>query len=342
MRGHGARVRASARSRSPWRWPTPIPATSSSIAAGIAWFVDLEKVHVGSPAIDLAHATLADLDAVASRCRQVLSRDEVQALLRTLSREDRDGGRPTRCEPWLLPMRRLTWLRTTLFMARWRVQTRSPRDPSDPAQWSDAGTRPAMKAHIDARIDQCFRRDTIQSIRAEWTSLTRSLFVLRVGRTCGRPFLPTIPTIAIPEPVHRGRGALSNESSRFDEREAHSHDRRLGDRSSAPEDDELPPLRTTLTRDATRTIIARNTSPDVPSTARSIPIAAASTAASTASRGRPTPISASRPASISRPRSCSSPTPPSCSRPSSPRPSTGPTWSPWAPTPIPTSRSSAS
>ena len=36
-------------------------------------------------------------------------------------------------------------------------------------------------------------------------------------------------------------------------------------------------------------------------------------AASTASRGRPTPISASRPASISRPGSCSSPTPPSCS-----------------------------
>ena len=49
---------AKRRSRSPSRWPTPIPATSSSIARGIAWFVDLEKVHVGSPAIDLAHATL--------------------------------------------------------------------------------------------------------------------------------------------------------------------------------------------------------------------------------------------------------------------------------------------
>ena len=71
-------------------------------------------------------------------------------------------------EPWLQPMRRLTWLRTTLFMARWRVQTREARDPSDPTQWSDAGLEPAMKAHIDQRIDQCFRRDTIQSIRAEW------------------------------------------------------------------------------------------------------------------------------------------------------------------------------
>jgi len=30
------------------------------------------------------------------------------------------------------------------------------------------GLEPAMKAHIDARIDKCFRHDTIQSIRAEW------------------------------------------------------------------------------------------------------------------------------------------------------------------------------
>jgi hypothetical protein len=67
-------------------------------------------------------------------------------------------------------MRRLTWLRTTLFMARWRVQTRSLHDPADPTQWSDAGLAPAMKAHLDARIDQCFRRETIQSIRSEWMS----------------------------------------------------------------------------------------------------------------------------------------------------------------------------
>ena len=66
-------------------------------------------------------------------------------------------------------MRRLTWLRTTLFMARWRVQTRSPRDPADPAQWSDAGLEPAMKAHIDARIEQAFERDRIREIRSTWT-----------------------------------------------------------------------------------------------------------------------------------------------------------------------------
>jgi hypothetical protein len=133
----------------------------------IAWFVDLEKVHVGSPAIDLAHATLATSTLWHPDVGKVLSSAEVQRFY-TLYLEKVGPRQAASLKPWLLPMRRLTWLRTTLFMARWRVQTHSPRDPSDPTQWSDAGLEPAMKAHIDQRIDQCFRRDTIQSIRAEW------------------------------------------------------------------------------------------------------------------------------------------------------------------------------
>ena len=134
---------------------------------GIAWFVDLEKVHVGSPAIDLAHATLATSTEWHPAVARVLSPAEVRAFythyLDRVRRRDAEA-----LEPWLMPMRRLTWLRTTLFMARWRVQTRQARDPADPAQWSDAGLAPAMKLHIEARIDHYFRRDTIQAIRAEW------------------------------------------------------------------------------------------------------------------------------------------------------------------------------
>ena len=77
---------------------------------------------------------------------------------------------------------------------------------------------------------------------------------------------PDYPDDAIAEPVHHGRGALSNESSRFDsERRIRTTDGWETEASIEPsDDDELPPLRTTLTRDATRTILARNTSPDVP------------------------------------------------------------------------------
>jgi DNA repair photolyase len=82
-----------------------------------------------------------------------------------------------------------------------------------------------------------------------------------------RPTIPPdYPDDAIPEPVHHGRGALSNESSRFDsEKRIRTTDGWESEASTSPgEDDELPPLRTSLTRDATRTILARNTSPDVP------------------------------------------------------------------------------
>jgi len=136
-------------------------------ASHIAWFVDLEKVHVGSPAIDLAHATLPTSTLWHPDVGTLLTRTEVQAFyddyLARIGKTAADA-----LQPWLLPMRRLTWLRTTLFMARWRVETRSPRDPSNSSQWSDAGLDPRMKAHIDARIDQCFTRDVVRSIRSEW------------------------------------------------------------------------------------------------------------------------------------------------------------------------------
>jgi DNA repair photolyase len=76
---------------------------------------------------------------------------------------------------------------------------------------------------------------------------------------------PNYPDDPIPEPSHRGRGALSNESSRYDsERRIRTTDGwEQGTPVPEADDDELPPLRTTLTRDATRTIIARNTSPDI-------------------------------------------------------------------------------
>jgi len=72
------------------------------------------------------------------------------------------------------------------------------------------------------------------------------------------PGQPLYPDDALPEPVQEGRGALSNASSRYDE------GKRIRTTDGWDVEDELPPLRTTLTRDATRTILARNISPDIP------------------------------------------------------------------------------
>ena len=134
---------------------------------GTAWFVDLEKVHVGSPAIDLAHATLPTSTLWHPEVGKILTAGQVAGFYaQYLARIGK--ARAAALEPWIMPMRRLTWLRTTMFMARWRVQTGQPRDPNDPGQWSDAGLEPAMKAHLKARIAQCLDRDAIRAIRAEW------------------------------------------------------------------------------------------------------------------------------------------------------------------------------
>jgi len=69
---------------------------------------------------------------------------------------------------------------------------------------------------------------------------------------------PLYPDDEIPLEQHNGRGALSNASSRYDD------EKRIRTTDGWDIEDELPPLRTTLTKDATRTILARNTSPDVP------------------------------------------------------------------------------
>mgnify|MGYP003607877956 FL=1 len=135
--------------------------------AGIAWFVDLEKVHVDSPAIDLAHATLPTSTVWHPDVGKVLSLAEVGHFYETYLAQIGES-RAAELRPWLQPMRRLTWLRTTMFMARWKVQTEAPRDPSDPSQWSDAGLSPAMRDHLRSRIALSFERDTIRAIRAEW------------------------------------------------------------------------------------------------------------------------------------------------------------------------------
>jgi DNA repair photolyase len=73
------------------------------------------------------------------------------------------------------------------------------------------------------------------------------------------PLAPPDPTDDVrPDQARKGRGAVSNQVSRYDAAERfHTDD------GWTPEDDEAPPLRTTVTLDTTKTIIARNQSPDV-------------------------------------------------------------------------------
>ncbi|MGQ9370503.1 PA0069 family radical SAM protein [Azospirillum sp. ST 5-10] len=64
----------------------------------------------------------------------------------------------------------------------------------------------------------------------------------------------------VPDRVHKGRGAVGNPDGRYERTTRTAVDDGWGSAS----DDDLPPLRTTLSVDTSRTILARNDSPDVP------------------------------------------------------------------------------
>jgi len=75
-------------------------------------------------------------------------------------------------------------------------------------------------------------------------------------------FIEHGPEDRVPDRARKGRGAVSNRVGRFEPHERKAVDD--GWNAACDPEDDLPPLRTTVAIDATRTIIARNQSPDIP------------------------------------------------------------------------------
>lgn len=125
-----------------------------------AWFLDLEKSLYGAPPIDLAHTTLAtstgwDPDCAGGELEPADIAAFYAGYLTAI-----DPGRARLLVPWLIPMRRLTWLRTMTWFARWR------------ARWSGeaeaARQTTAVAAHIARHIETCFEPAAIAAARREW------------------------------------------------------------------------------------------------------------------------------------------------------------------------------
>lgn len=123
--------------------------------SGFAMFVDLEKAAYGSPAIDIAHATLRPATRWDPDCGIVLARDDIGRFVRTYFTVVGPELEQL-IRPWLLPMRRLTWLRTTTVFARFRVERAA------------ASLAPAAAAHAEATIADALAPETIATVRREW------------------------------------------------------------------------------------------------------------------------------------------------------------------------------
>jgi hypothetical protein len=128
---------------------------------GSAVLVDLEKALYGSPAIDLAHCSLPTSTSWDLDVQAILSRAEIVAFYRHyLARID--PALAARLRPLLAPSRRLTWLRTMMWCARWRVAAATS------PEWSQDRVDPILLAHIRSRVTAFFAPEFVAATREEW------------------------------------------------------------------------------------------------------------------------------------------------------------------------------
>lgn len=139
---------------------------------GSAVIVDLEKALYGSPGTDLAHATLYssttwDPDTYADLGLHELARYYRRYL------DDLDPALAERLRPWLVPMRRITFLRALTWCAMWSVEHRraakaDKHAAGSTADWSADNTDPELIRHVAGRVDEYLRPETLRRMRAEW------------------------------------------------------------------------------------------------------------------------------------------------------------------------------
>lgn len=161
------RIRAELDAARSFRLDAPVPVTLVGTdvhpgnflidAAGKAWFTDLEKAQYGHPAIDLAHASLYSSTRWDRDVDAVLTPAEVAAF-HAAWEEAVPAPLAEAVRPWRKPMRRLTWLRTLSWMARWAVEgkTLSPDMPE------------SLAAHMDRHVADLLHPDSIERIGHDW------------------------------------------------------------------------------------------------------------------------------------------------------------------------------
>jgi aminoglycoside phosphotransferase (APT) family kinase protein len=141
-----------------------------------AIIVDLEKALYGSPGTDLAHATVyssttwdpdscaeltvSEVAAFYRRYREALAKAAGEALAAALS-------------PWLIPMRRLLFLRAITWCVKWSVLHRraglvGKHDAASTEDWSAENSDPALIDHVAGRVADYLSPATLRRMRGEW------------------------------------------------------------------------------------------------------------------------------------------------------------------------------
>lgn len=138
---------------------------------GRAVLVDLEKARYGGPGFDLAHATLYTSTTWDVATYAVLGPEQTaDVYARWLSAMPAALGEAAR--PWLLPLRRIMWLWSVTWCAKWRVESRAARRPAQPGgsaeDWSAELSAADLVAHVAGRVADYLHPDSIARVRQDW------------------------------------------------------------------------------------------------------------------------------------------------------------------------------
>lgn len=139
---------------------------------GDAVLVDLEKARYAPPGFDLAHATLYTSTTWDVSSRAVLSHEEIARAIRSWS-DWVDPLLARGMRGWFLPLRRLMWLWSITWCAKWRVLSDKPprqlaNTQGSAEDWSAARSEQALIAHVKDRVDHYLDGGTIALVRREW------------------------------------------------------------------------------------------------------------------------------------------------------------------------------
>ncbi len=143
---------------------------------GRAIIVDLEKALYGSPGTDLAHATVYSSTTWDPDSHSELALGDVAAFYRgyrTALTEAAGEALAAELAPWLIPMRRLLFLRAITWCVKWSVLHRraslgDKHQASSTEDWSAENTDPATIAHVAGRVADYLSPTTLARMRGEW------------------------------------------------------------------------------------------------------------------------------------------------------------------------------
>jgi len=140
--------------------------------AGRAVLVDLEKGRYGAAGYDLAHATLYTSTTWDVATHAVLDHAEIAQFYEAwLDAVPAALGLASR--PWLLPLRRIMWLWSVTWCAKWRVQSGQGAQPDKHAagsteDWSAELTDAGLIAHVRGRVADYLDPEVMALVRSDW------------------------------------------------------------------------------------------------------------------------------------------------------------------------------